>query len=94
MITPEQALELARLYASAKSIAVGTVARHALGTNHKVFGRIEAGHGANARTLQLLETWFRANWPENAPWPPGIQPGPRPRRTRTPPTEAANGAKP
>ena len=94
MITPDEALRLARLYAAAHGIAVSTVGRDALGTNHKVFKRIAEGHGANARTLLRLETFFRAYWPENAAWPVDIQPGPRPRRSRTPPTEAANGAKP
>jgi hypothetical protein len=80
MLNPDEALKLARLYDAAKHISIATVAKHALGTNHKVFTRIEEGHGANARTLLHLETWFRAHWPDNALWPAGIQPAPRPRR--------------
>ena len=81
MLTPTEALGLARLYAAADGVAVSTVGKRAIG-NHKIFGRIAEGHSANARTLLLLEVWFRANWPEHAPWPADLAPGPLTRRRR------------
>ena len=87
MLTPLDALKLARLYATAEDIAVSTVGKRAIG-NHKIFKRIAEGHSANARTLQQLEVWLRANWPNNAPWPADLAPGPLTRRrTVRPPAD-------
>lgn len=87
MLTPQDALKLARLYAAAENVAVSTVGKRAIG-NHHIFKRIAEGHSATARTLQALEIYFRATWPEAAPWPSDIQPGParrpRARGTREP----------
>jgi len=90
MLTPPDALTLARIFAAAEGIAVSTVGKRAIG-NHKIFKRINEGASANARTLQQLEAWFRANWPTHALWPPDIQPGPTTRRRRTVPPPADCG---
>jgi hypothetical protein len=93
MLTPSQALDLAKLYAAVHGIAISTVGKRAIG-NHKIFGRIAEGKSANARTLQLLETYFRANWPSTAPWPADIVPGPDNRRRRARPDDRINGGRP
>ena len=82
MLSPPDLLRLARLYGAAEGIALSTVGRRACGGNNRIFYRLEAGHGANTRTLALIETFFRANWPENAPWPADLAPGPLRRRPR------------
>ena len=74
MLAPLDVLKLARLFGAAEGIAVSTVGKRAIG-NHKIFKRIAEGASANARTLQMLETFFRATWPDNAPWPSDIKPG-------------------
>jgi len=88
MLDPPDLLRLARLYGAAKGISLFTVGRQACGGNNRIFQRLEQGRSANARTLQRLETFFRANWPQNAPWPPDLMPGPLTRRRRvSPPAE-------
>jgi hypothetical protein len=93
MLTPTEALGLAKIYAAVHRIAVSTVGKRAIG-NHKIFGRIAAGHSANARTLQMLEAYFRANWPPTAPWPADIVPGPDNRRSRKCANDAIYGGRP
>jgi hypothetical protein len=83
MLDPPDLLRLARLYGAAKRISLFTVGRQACGGNNRIFQRLEQGHGAHSSTLQQLETFFRANWPPNAPWPSDIQPGLSKRRRRT-----------
>jgi hypothetical protein len=81
MLTPLEALKLAQRYAVAEKIAVSTVGKRAI-KNHHIFKRIAAGHSATARTLQQLEVFFLAHWPEAAPWPAEIVPGPLTSRQR------------
>jgi hypothetical protein len=85
MLSPADIVRLARLYAAAEGIALSTVGRRACG-NNRILPRIERGLGANTRTLAVIETFFRANWPQNAAWPPDLAPGPitSRRRSRTP----------
>jgi hypothetical protein len=81
MVSPLDLLRLARLYAQADSISLSTLGRRACG-NNRVFQRLAAGAGAHSRTLERIETFFRATWPDNAPWPSDIQPGLGERRRR------------
>jgi|SRR5678815_1414785 hypothetical protein len=91
MISPADLLRLARLYAAAEGVSLYTVGRRACGGNNRIFRRIEVGHGANTRTLAQVETWFRANWPQNAPWPVDLAPGPlSQRRRRKMPDDSGN----
>jgi hypothetical protein len=82
MIAPPDLLRLARLYAAAEGVSLYTVGRRACSGNNRIFRRLEEGHGANTRTLAQIETWFRANWPANAPWPADLAPGPLSQRRR------------
>ena len=81
MLSPAEILKLARLYGAAEGVALSTVGRRAA-NNNKLFRRISEGFGVSTRTLAKLETFFRANWPDNAPWPPDVLPPLRKRRTR------------
>jgi hypothetical protein len=93
MFDPTDLLRLARLYAAAEGVSLHTVGRRACAGNNRVFRRIEEGHGANTRTLSQIETWFRANWPQNAPWPADLTPGPlAPRRRRKIPNDDSSPA--
>lgn len=71
MLTPSDALRLARLYGEALGISLSTVGKHAINNQH-VFNRIEKGSSANSRSLQQLETFFIVNWPDTVPWPDDI----------------------
>lgn len=64
-------LRLARLHAAANGISLSTLGRRACG-NNRVFTRLAAGGGANIRTLEQVETYLRATWPDNASWPGDI----------------------
>jgi hypothetical protein len=79
MLAPPDLIRLARLYASACGISLSTLGRQACG-NNRVFVRLAKGGGANSRTLERIETFFLATWPDNAAWPSDIVPSPRPRR--------------
>jgi hypothetical protein len=79
MLSPADIIRLARLYAAAEGIALSTVGRRACG-NNRILPRLESGRGANSRTLAVIETFFRANWPLNAAWPADLAPGPIQRR--------------
>lgn len=88
MLSPDDLLKLARAYAAAEQVALGTVGDRACG-NNKVFRRIAEGRGANTRTLELLENFFRQHWPAGAAWPEGIAdpPGRLTRRRRNKPID-------
>lgn len=81
MLTPFDLLILARLYAAATGLSLSTLGKRACG-NNRVFLRLSNGAGANVRTLERIETYFRATWPANASWPADIQPGLGERRRR------------
>jgi hypothetical protein len=81
MLSPIDLLRLARLYAAAEGISFSTLGRRACG-NNRIFQRLADGAGANIRSLERVETFFRATWPANAPWPTDIQPGLGDRRRR------------
>jgi len=81
MLSPADLLRLAQLYATATGVSLSTLGRRACG-NNRIFVRLAEGGGANIRTLARAETYFRATWPENAPWPIDIQPGLAERRRR------------
>jgi len=87
MLSPANILRLARLYAAAEEVALSTVGKRACG-NVRIFNRIAAGHGANTRSLEAAESFFREHWPRNAEWPADIVPKPprarRPRSRSTP----------
>jgi hypothetical protein len=72
MLSPTEILRLARAYAEAEDVALSTVAQRACPKNHKIFGRLANGHGANSHTLVAIENFFYANWPEGAAWPADI----------------------
>ena len=94
MLTPPDLLRLARLYATAEGVSLSTLGRRACG-NNRVFLRLVGGQGANIRTLERIETFFRATWPDKAPWPVDIVPGLAERRRRQPrPDDAVNGGRP
>lgn len=71
MLTPDEALRLARIYCDAKVMALATLGGVAI-NNNKVFGRIAHGKGVSSLTLEKLERWFLANWPADAKWPRDI----------------------
>jgi hypothetical protein len=81
MLSPTDLLRLAQLYATATGVSLSTLGRRACG-NNRLFLRLAEGAGANIRTLERVETYFRATWPDNAPWPIDIQPGLGERRRR------------
>lgn len=81
MLKRTDLFRLAQLYATAERISLSTLGRRACG-NNRVFLRLAQGAGANIRTLERVETYFRATWPANAPWPIDIQPGLGERRRR------------
>jgi hypothetical protein len=78
MLNPQELLRVAELYAAANGISLSTLGRYC--GNNRVFLHLAKGGGANIRTLQRCETYLRATWPETAPWPADLQPGPRARR--------------
>jgi hypothetical protein len=82
MLHPLEILRLARLFSAANGKALSTVGQAACG-NPKIFQRLAAGHGATSRTLERIETYFQAEWPENAAWPSDIQNTHRRRSTST-----------
>jgi hypothetical protein len=81
MLTPIDLLILARLYAAATGLSLSTLGKRACG-NNRIFLRLAGGSGANVRTLERVETYFRATWPDNASWPEDIRPGLGERRRR------------
>ena len=83
MLNPSDLFRLAQLYAAAEGISLSTLGRRACG-NNRVLLRLAGGAGANIRTLERIETYFRATWPNAAPWPIDIQPGLGERRRRRP----------
>lgn len=74
MLTPIDLLRLARLYATAENVSLSTLGKKACG-NNRIFLRLANGAGANSRTLERIEIFFRATWPDNVQWPPDILPG-------------------
>jgi hypothetical protein len=90
MLTPPELFRLAQLYATATGISLSTLGRRACG-NNRVFLRLASGQGAHYRTLQRVETFFRATWPDNASWPVDIMPGLTERRRPSRRVDAANG---
>lgn len=71
MLTPEQLLRLARLYATYTGLAlsgVGRVACH----NNRTFVRLADGDGITARTMTRAENFFLNFWPDSVAWPADI----------------------
>lgn len=44
----------------------------AIAVDDKLFGRLSSGRGCHSKTLEKVSDWFVANWPDDLPWPGGI----------------------
>ena len=76
MLTTEEMLKIARLYAKWRGVALSSLSRLA-GRSPSYFERLSAGLGRIA-TLRKAGEWLSTNWPdEDLPWPKGIA---RPKR--------------
>ncbi len=42
------------------------------GCDSRFFVRLREGKGCTVDTLERVHRWFSANWPQDAPWPEGI----------------------
>ncbi len=74
MMTAAQLLVLAKAYAEITGLSLVSVGIRAV-KNDKIFVRLQAGHGANSRSVDKAAVWFAENWPESAEWPAEV---PRP----------------
>ena len=95
MLSPADIVLLARAYAAAEGVSLGTVGLRAC-NNNKVFRRLIDGKGANSSTLATAERFFRNEWPAGAAWPDTVPtpPGRRSRRRRSPGAGPATGEEP
>lgn len=72
-MTSSELLRLALAYAQATGLELSTVSRKACGKdNNKSLARLSRGHGINAATVERAASWFAENWPDDAPWPEGV----------------------
>ncbi len=76
MMTADQLLKLARIYAKATGLSLTTVGARAIKNNDKIFVRLEQGRGCSSRSIERAGKWFAVNWPDGVDWPADI-PAPR-----------------
>jgi hypothetical protein len=67
-----QLRRLAEVYIAGTGEAPSTVSKRIRKTHDKIISRILDGHGISAKTSELTEDWFVANWPSNVPWPGSV----------------------
>ena len=65
-------LDLAARYEAATGQSPAAVGKRALNDN-TFFARIHGGAGFNIKTLDKLLLWFSENWPDDLPWPEGVE---------------------
>lgn len=70
MTTTDSIIELARLYAAERGIALTTVGRLAMGHGH-FFARLKAGR-VTIRKAEGAMQWLADNWPADVEWPAHI----------------------
>jgi hypothetical protein len=88
MLHPDDLLRLARHYGAAMGLTLGAIGRRAC-NNRLIFEHIKDGR-ATIRTLERIEAFLRAEWPDSVPWPIDIYP-PRGRRAAPKPCTATSG---
>jgi hypothetical protein len=79
MFSPDDILRLAQAYAEATGLSYSRISRRIVAHNDKIFARLTSGLGISTRTAVTVGDYFRANWPQNATWPPEVPGKPRKR---------------
>jgi hypothetical protein len=63
-------LAIAKAYAEANGVKLGSVSRKAYG-NASFFHQLATGkHSISVKRAEEILNWFRKNWPEDTAWPP------------------------
>ena len=75
-MTDDELLLVARAYADAAGISLGSAGRRSCG-NDKIFLRLADGRGCHSQSLKRAAQWFTENWPADVAWPDGVS---RPQR--------------
>jgi hypothetical protein len=79
MDSPDDILRLAQAYSEATGLSYSRISRRIAAHNDKIFARLTSGLGISTRTAVAAGDYFRANWPQNATWPPEVPGKPRKR---------------
>ena len=66
-----QILTLASTFAAATGKSEARIATIAAGSG-AFFDRIKDGAGCSVDTYIKVKRWFAANWPDETPWPQGV----------------------
>ena len=77
MLSPDHLLKLALAYSCGTGLGLTRISRRISPSNDKIFARLSRGLGVSTHTAIAVEEYFRANWPENAVWPPEVPGKPR-----------------
>lgn len=67
----ERVLCVARVFAEARGFSLSTVSTLAA-NDGKVLRRLEEGRDIHTDTAVAMLRWFSANWPNDLPWPAGV----------------------
>ncbi|MBN7785173.1 hypothetical protein JYP51_09600 [Ponticoccus gilvus] len=78
-MTTEDLVTLAERYALHVDRSEQTISNWITGTHARLFTRLRAGLGCNAKTLTKAFQWFSDNWPDDLAWPSDI---PRPSKSK------------
>lgn len=70
-MSPNEAVKLADEMAAFEGVSHWAISQRIFGKGN-YFECLRQGRSANYSTLERASRWFASNWPEDLPWPDGI----------------------